>query len=219
MIIEDYFYDTEFHEMGRLGPVAAISIGAKRRRDGRPFYAIFDDFSMFEAWFAKDINGEYWLRENVLKKLPLVRRDNGDIWFDGDGTPMLDDRDLAVKSRHHIKAELENFFELGRSDLRRRVWAWYADYDHVVLSQIWGKMSELPPGMPMFTHDLRQVVDMAGNPAMPQQRGDAHNALDDAEHVHEMFNYCLDIGLLNRLPVAIPKTHIKPRPIRDNPQA
>lgn len=219
MIVEDYFYDTEFHEMGPRGPIDAISLGAKRRRDGRPFYAIFQDFDMHAAWFKKEVNGEYWLRENVLKKLPLIKRDNGELWLDGDDTPMLDDRDLAVKSRQHIKAELAEFLQLGNPNIKRRVWAWYADYDHVVLSQIWGKMSELPEGMPMFTHDLKQVVDMAGNPAMPKQQGDAHNALDDAQHLQEMFNYCVDLGLLQQLPVSIPKTHIKSRPILDNPQA
>ena len=218
MIIEDWFYDTEFHEMGGKWPIEAISIGAKRRRGGEPYYAIFDDFDMFSAWHDKGPNNDYWLRENVLKKLPLVKRDNGELWVDGDGTPVLDDRHAAVKSRQVIRTQLERYFRLGE-DIKRRVWAWYADYDHVVLSQIWGTMSQLPEGMPMFTHDLKQVVDMAGNPAMPKQQGDAHNALDDAEHLEQMFNYCMDLGLLNRLPVSIPKTHIRPRPIRDNPQA
>jgi len=214
---EDYFYDTEFIEDSHRAPIDLISIGAKRGRDGAIYYAVSTEFDMYRAWFKKSPNGEYWLRDNVIKKLPLIMRTPTEVWLDGDGTPMLDTSHPAVKSRHQIRADLTEFFELG-IQLKRRLWAWYADYDHVVLSQLWGSMIQLPEGMPMFTHDLKQVVDMAGNPAMPKQAEGAHNALHDAEHLYQMFVHCKNLGLLDKLPTALPMT-VKPRPIRDNPQA
>jgi hypothetical protein len=123
---------------------------------------------------------------------------------------MLDHQHPAVKTRNEIVQDLIELFELG-VEMKRRLWAWYADYDHVVLSQLWGSMIQLPEGMPMFTHDLKQVVDMAGNPAMPKQAEGAHNALHDAEHLYSMFVHCQDLGLLDRLPTAIPsKPGLKP---------
>lgn len=219
MQIEDYFYDTEFFENGAREPIDLISIGVKRHRDGETYYAVNADCDIQTAWHHPGPNRDFWLRENVLKQLPLTKRDTGEIWLDTDLTPVLDPLHPAVKTRYQIRKDLEQFFELKSRDIKRRLWAWYGDYDHVVLSQIWGAMIRLPVGMPMFTHDLKQVVDMAGNPSMPEQAEGHHNALQDAEHLHRMFVYCTDLGLLNSLPRSVSKTKVTPRPIRDNPQA
>jgi hypothetical protein len=217
MPIEDYFYDTEFLEDGPDYPIELISLGVKRRRDGRLYYAVSSEFDLHRAWHHGGPSGDFWLRNNVLNQLPLVMRDPHTIWLDGSGTPMLDHQHPAVKTRNEIVQDLIELFELG-VEMKRRLWAWYADYDHVVLSQLWGTMVQLPYGMPMFTHDLKQVVDLAGNPAMPKQAEGEHNALHDAEHVSTMFNHCIDLGLIPTRwsPVGVP---VKPRPIRDNPQA
>lgn len=196
MIVEDYFYDTEFHERGNRYPIDPISIGVKRRLMHAGYYAVNAEFDMYSAWHNPGPNNDYWLRNNVLKQLPLMMRDEKTIWLDGDGTPMLDGRHPSVKPLNQIRHDLEQFFELHRA-VKRRLWAWYADYDHVVLSQIWGTMAQLPAGMPMFTHDLKQVVDLAGNPEMPPQpEGHEHHALDDAQHLHTMWEYCLRQGIL-----------------------
>lgn len=218
MMIQDYFYDTEFHEDGPTRPVELISIGVKRRRAGQLYYAISSEFDMHRAWHNPGPNGDYWLRNNVLMQLPLMKLQDGTIWLDGHKTPVLDYNNPAVKSRGQIRQDLEQFLELG-DRIKRRLWAWYADYDHVVLSQLWGTMSQLPAGMPMFTHDLKQIVDLAGNPPMPQQKIGEHNALSDAEHVHTMFVHCMNMGILGNLPISEPESPITRRPILDNPQA
>lgn len=211
-----YFYDTEFFERGNTYPIEPISIGIKCQAPARRYYAVFNDFDLHSAWHYRSNNGEYWLRENVLRQLPLRTRDNGKLWLDGDGTPMLDSSDVRVKSTEQIRQDLEEFFEIG-AEGRRELWAWYADYDHVVLSQIWGAMIKLPRGMPMFTHDLKQVVDLAGNPPMPRQVEGHHNALQDAEHVEVMWDAAHLMGLpVMRRPEFDPPIA---RPIRDTPQA
>lgn len=60
------------------------------------------------------------------------------------------------------------------------IWAYYADYDWVVLCQLYGRMIDLPKGWPMYCRDVTQWCDMLGNPALPKQVEKEHNALADA---------------------------------------
>lgn len=59
-------------------------------------------------------------------------------------------------------------------------WAYYADYDWVVLCQLFGRMIDLPKGWPMYCRDLKQLCDEMGNPKLPTQINVEHHALDDA---------------------------------------
>lgn len=40
-----------------------------------------------------------------------------------------------------------------------KLYAYYSSYDHVALCWIFGKMIELPDGFPMYTTDLKQIMD------------------------------------------------------------
>ena len=42
------------------------------------------------------------------------------------------------------------------------LWAWVGAYDHVVLCQLWGPMTDLPPAIPRFTRELRQFWEERG---------------------------------------------------------
>lgn len=59
-------------------------------------------------------------------------------------------------------------------------WAYYADYDWVVLCQLFGRMMDLPSGWPMFCRDVKQLCDSMGNPKLPPQVDVEHHALSDA---------------------------------------
>lgn len=59
-------------------------------------------------------------------------------------------------------------------------WAYYADYDWVVLCHLYGTMMDLPKGWPMYCRDVKQLCDSLGNPRLPPQEGDEHHALNDA---------------------------------------
>lgn len=63
-------------------------------------------------------------------------------------------------------------------------WAYFADYDWVLLCQIFGRMIDLPPGWPMYCCDLRQALDERGlyevKAEPTDEDGPAHDALADA---------------------------------------
>lgn len=59
-------------------------------------------------------------------------------------------------------------------------WAYYADYDWVVLCQLFGTMMELPDTWPMYCRDLKQVMDDLGETKSPFENDTEHNALSDA---------------------------------------
>jgi hypothetical protein len=50
----------------------------------------------------------------------------------------------------------------------------------VVLCQLWGPMTHLPPAMPRFTRELRQFWEDRGRPRLPRRPPDVHDALVDA---------------------------------------
>ena len=52
----------------------------------------------------------------------------------------------------------------------------------MVLCQLWGPMTDLPPAIPRFTRELRQFWEERGCPRMPPRPRDAHDALVDARH-------------------------------------
>lgn len=106
-----------------------------------------------------------WVTENVLPFL---------------GTPL--------KPRAQIRDEVRAFLMF---DGKPEVWGWYSDYDWVVLCQLFGRMVDLPTGMPRFCRDVRQFSDTLGNPEMPEQESGKHNALADARHVKVMYDFCV----------------------------
>jgi hypothetical protein len=79
---------------------------------------------------------------------------------------------------------------LTREQIARRIvdfvgpapefWAYYADYDWVALCQLFGTMMDLPKGWPMYCRDVKQLCDSVGNPKLPEQASQEHNAIEDA---------------------------------------
>lgn len=78
-------------------------------------------------------------------------------------------------SRVMIRQEVRQF--AGESP---EFWAYFADYDWVVLCQLFGTMMDLPEGWPMFCMDIQQERARQGYPDLPEQSGVTHNALADA---------------------------------------
>lgn len=125
--------------------------------DGREFYAVNADAPWGDIETSPDAD---WLRRNVVPHL---------------GNPGL--------SLEVLRYRLKEFFTPRPSEL----WAYFADYDHVVLCQIFGRMIDLPDGMPMYTHDLKQELDRRNlkKEHLPPQKGTEHNALEDARWVRD----------------------------------
>jgi hypothetical protein len=179
------FYDTEFLEVGPSGPVDLISIGMVRE-DGAELYLVNRD----APWDR--IAQHSWLAREVLPQLP-----GG--WVSNTWRPNY--FDSAVQPRSVIATEVSMFciadLEPGE---KAELWAYYADYDHVVLSQLFGRMVDLPSHMPMATMDLHQLCRWNGisRGRLPRQQASTHHALADARWVRDAFRAAQD-ELLGRI--------------------
>jgi len=132
--------------------IELVSIGVVCE-DGREYYAVSTEFDPEAA--------VPWVRQNVLSYLPSPA-------------------DPVWKSRLTIREELLAFLTADGHD--PETWAWYGDYDHVVVCQLWGAMPALPQALPRFTRDLRQEWERLGAPTLPVQKEGRHHALEDARH-------------------------------------
>lgn len=70
-------------------------------------------------------------------------------------------------------------------------WAYYGDYDWVVLCQLFGTMMDLPDGWPMFAMDVKQLCVSLGDPRLPEQTSTEHNALEDARWTRDCHYWLL----------------------------
>ena len=112
-----------------------------------------DGRSYYAESFECDLDkANDWVKENVLPHLPGPQ-----------------------KSRATIASEIIAFVRIDPE-----FWGYYADYDWVVLCQLYGRMIDLPNGWPMYCRDLKQLLDDNGNPKMPKPIQE-HNALSDAQ--------------------------------------
>ena len=127
------------------------------RDDGEEYYAVNADAD----WSR--IAGHEWLTANVVSQLPPRSE-----W----------------KPKAQIRDEVREFLLRDGSP---ELWAWFASYDHVVLAQLFGTMMDFPPGIPMYTHDLRSLLDWIPQRPLPQQGEGLHDALQDARHLKAMF--------------------------------
>jgi len=93
------------------------------------------------------------------------------------------------ESRKAIAEQVQRF--AGNSP---EFWAYYADYDWVVLCQLYGTMMNLPSGWPMYCRDIKQLCDSIGNPQLPPTPEKQHNALEDAFWNKKSFEFLLAKG-------------------------
>lgn len=88
-----------------------------------------------------------------------------------------------LMSRAEIARELIEF-----AGEKPEFWAYYGDYDWVVLCQLFGTMMDLPKRWPMFCLDVKQLCMSKGDPCLPKKI-DEHNALSDACWVREAWEF------------------------------
>ena len=110
-----------------------------------------------------------WVMENVLKKL---------------------ENDIPRYSNEQIKDRL---FVFLAGDKEPEFWGYYADYDWVVFCQLFGTMMDLPKMFPMYCRDIKQLCDSLGNPKLPEEGKDEHNALADARWNKKTYEYLLTL--------------------------
>jgi hypothetical protein len=171
------YYDSEFNENGETIELLSMGMVAE---DGREYYAIVNDL---EVMYRATENP--WLLKNVLNQFPLTFDDWNLEW-----NPSHKDFS-AVKPKDQIRNEVKKFLQ---DTPELELWAWYGSYDHVALAQLFGRMIDLPVGIPMWTNDLRQELHRLGNPRIPEQQGGNHNALEDARWNTETGKYLESIS-------------------------
>lgn len=190
-----YFYDTEFIEDGKT--IDLISIGLVCE-DGRELYLQSCEFSTR--------NASDWVKENVFPWLKLCScmpgghdlawqlqqhrfANKGQCTFKDPGKGIIGAHaDCHWRTREQIKSELLAFMDPAKYGTPE-LWAYYADYDHVALCQLFGTMMDLPKGFPMYTLDLKQFCFHVGSPKLPEQTSTEHNALEDARHNKVMYEF------------------------------
>lgn len=188
-----YFFDTEFIEGFREYRVDVlkkkkahfidlISIGIVCE-DGRSYYAVSTDFNPKEA--------DDWVKRNVLQKLPAR-------YAKVEDRPRLRQEAMLWKDNKTIAEEVKKFILQGHSKRFNadeitdweghpiEMYAYYADYDWVLLCSLFGRMIDLPEGFPMYCRDLKQIMDEKGldknwkNTFCPEPDKE-HDALEDAK--------------------------------------
>lgn len=163
----DYSIDFEFVEDGIT--IEPLSIGIVRHVDGLELYREFD--------VGVDVlnRANKFVRDNVI---PHLR------WINGDKS--------AIKPRFDIATEVQKFLLDAPPP---RIWTWFGSYDWIAFAQLWGRMVDLPKGFPMFTTDLRVVLEweaMRGREfELPRQIGTEHHALEDARWLATAVNQVL----------------------------
>lgn len=146
------------------------------REDGKKYYAIADDYSVIF-----DASTNPWLLKNVLKYLPYSINEEGTLDYN---TKHQDYS--AIKSKKTIAEEVRKFIT---DTTNPELWAYYSAYDHIALCQLFGRMIDLPHGIPMYTNDLKSLMVGMGSPRVPEQSEGAHNALADAIWNKETYEY------------------------------
>lgn len=93
--------------------------------------------------------------------------------------------------KSYIRDHVESFLT-SKGKHNNELWGYYADYDHVVLAQLFGRMVDMPEGVPWYTLDIKQEAHRLGNPELPRQTSTEHHALADARWNKEAWQFLQD---------------------------
>jgi hypothetical protein len=161
-----YFVDTEFYEDGKTIDLISLGVVAE---DGRELYLCNREAQLHRV--------NDWVRANVLPQLPPY----GDpAWVSR--MEMADQ--LMAFTGHNIPSQLAP----AHDPTPIQFLAYYADYDWVVLCQLFGTMMDLPERFPKWCYDLKQLSVDVGSPKHPPDPKDEHNALADARWNRDLYH-------------------------------
>jgi hypothetical protein len=169
------FYDFEFLEDGHT--IEPLSIGMCDE-EGRELYLINSDFPLGR------LVGETWLEANVVPFLPISHGfyqpySWGPVEHEDYGR-LLHKPTLANRVRQFLLPSWSPPLEL---------WGYFPSYDHVLLAQLFGRMADLPPGIPMHTRDVAQLADDVHCLLPPNTQ--EHHALADARWTRTAYQRCV----------------------------
>lgn len=169
-----YFLDTEFDEDGKT--INLLSIGITDDQ-GRNFYAVNSE--------ADHNRCNDWVKKNVLPHL-------------GTSLPSPYLPDAPSHTRKEIAAGIIKMLEdrFAQDHKMPLFYGYFADYDWVILCQLYGRMVDLPNLFPHFCMDLRQTALMLGikKNQYPKQGTIEHNALNDAQWNWQLYQFLFLVG-------------------------
>lgn len=145
-------------------------------------FSDYDDYMFLYSDFKRLLNKYGKTNKQIAKDVE---------WFCSMGT--------AYSSMDMTTASIMHFRELGSIELEKikekdlkfvfnevpEFYAYYADYDHVCISWLYGSMINLPSKFPKYTIDIQQIIDEYNIDKdlllkeIPQTN--CHNALQDAK--------------------------------------
>lgn len=89
-----------------------------------------------------------------------------------------------VPDRKGIQDTIRRFITKDGTQFDNELWGYCSSYDHVCLAQTFGRMVDMPDGVPWFTQDIQQLKKMLHNEGweyeFPKQSDTQHHALADA---------------------------------------
>ena len=177
------FYDVEFIDDGySIEPISFAMVSEDERL--APLYWVTNSKVTQSRMLAHP-----WLRENVLPSLPFyIDNETGRNLI---CTDYLHPNTGAIGDTDVLAEMIEDFVLSAESP---HLWADCGAYDHVLMSQLFGPMINLPDGMPMHTNDFRTLLLLTSAkddeipPFRPNERSE-HNALFDALELRHRFNW------------------------------
>lgn len=180
-----YWLDTEFIEDGKTIDLLSLGIVAEDGRD-HYFQSVEGDQSKASDWVKANVLPHMEHLECGRHRFPQTSRCYGP-----------DIPSCPWRTRSQIVYELLRFCDPERYG-KPEFWGYYADYDWVVLCQLFGTMMDLPKGWPMYCRDLKQWCDDLGNPRLPKQDNSEHHALADAQWNRKAWEFLLRLAAAPR---------------------
>lgn len=141
------------------------------------FYENGRTIDLISIGLAREDGATYYAETEVAQTLA-----KSSDWLKANVLPYLNP--INEKPRAMIASDIVDF-----AGEKPEFWAYYADYDWVVMCQLYGTMMQLPKGWPMYCRDVKQLCDQIGNPQLPAQTSTEHHALADAEWTKEAHEY------------------------------
>jgi hypothetical protein len=168
-----WYLDTEFLEDGVTIDLISIALVSE---DGKAEY-----YAGNSGCSIGRIQNDPWLMKYVWPHLPPYAFPGGAESF--------------WKTKDHLRADLLRLFDIVRGTAihgQPEIWADFASYDWVAFCQIFGRMIDLPSGLPMFCMDLMQDLRQQGikRSELPKQDPQTeHSAIEDARWLRKAHRF------------------------------
>jgi hypothetical protein len=157
-----FHYDWEYKENGST--IEPISLGMVDD-NGRELYIIYGPAVRAfreREYFNKLDQTDLWLLNNVFNHISESDLDNYACW---------DKQSMAECVYDFITDDL-------KAGDRVELWGYFAAYDHVCLSQLFGRMIDLPAPIPLYTNELMTIRNRRSLPNRPADLPEHHSLMD-----------------------------------------